>query len=100
MSRTKPPSKPQAFETAKRRLSMRLQLIVPMSLIIMVLIGSSLLATTWLLQRTQHDDLTDKLTRTAQVVDTLLSAQRSTLTQQAKLVGELPILTTVVESGD
>ena len=71
-----------------------------MSLMILVLIGSSLLATLWLLQRQQHAELRDTLGRTAQVVETLLEAQRQSLEHQAKLVGELPILTTVVESGD
>ncbi len=83
-----------------RALSIRLKLIVPMSLMILVLIGSSLLATLWLLQRQQHAELRDILGRTAQVAETLLEAQRQSLEHQAKLVGELPILTTVVESGD
>ena len=76
------------------------QVDCPMSLIIMVLIGSSAVATTWLLRRMQHDEFRGAMTRTEQVIDTLLQTQRKTLIQQAKLVGELPILTAVVESGD
>ena len=58
---------------AKRLLSIRLKFIVPMSLIILGLIGTSLLATTWLIQRFHYDDLTEALARTAQVVETLLT---------------------------
>ena len=48
----------------------------------------------------KHDEFRGAMTRTEQVIDTLLQTQRTTLIQQAKLVGELPILTAVVESGD
>ena len=93
------PRRPRARK-AKWPLSIRLKLIVPMSLIIMVLIGISFLATTWLIQRFQYADLEEALGRTEQVVEALLATQRQTLMQQARLVGELPILTTVVDDGD
>ncbi len=85
---------------ARPVLSIRLKLMLPLSLIIMGLIGTSLLATTWLLERMQQEDIQNAFARTEQVVETWLSTQRHLLMQQAKLVGELPILATVVESGD
>jgi methyl-accepting chemotaxis protein len=66
----------------------------------MALIGISLAATTWIIERFQLQALADGLSRTEQVVETLITTRRSTLLQQARLVGELPILTMVVEAGD
>ena len=57
----------------------RLKLVLPISLIIMVLIGTSFLATTWIIRRFQDNALQDALIRAEQVVETLLTTQRQTL---------------------
>ncbi len=71
-----------------------------MSLIILVLIGASFLATTWLIQRFQYADLRQTLERAGPVVDSLFTTQRQMLVRQAQLMGELPILTMVVEDAN
>ncbi len=84
----------------KRSLSIRSKLIIPMSLIILVLIGTSFLTTTWLIQRFQYADLRQTLERAGPVVDSLFITQRQMLVRQAQLMGELQILTIVVEDAN
>ena len=80
--------------------SIRFKLILPIALVILALIGTSFVSTVWLIRSFQHAELSETLARSGEVVDALLTTQRQVLSRQAQLVGELPILSTVVEDGD
>ena len=82
------------FKTIKAKLSLLLASILVFTL------GSSLIVTQWEIEHTQQENLGDSFLRAEQVIDTLMAAQRSNLANQSQLVGELPILSTVVENGD
>ncbi|HLP42519.1 MAG TPA: ATP-binding protein [Fibrobacteria bacterium] len=59
-----------------------------------------LFATNWILVRFQMSAMEEELRRTELLVNTLIASKLSELKVQAQLVGELPILNTVVENGD
>ncbi|MGK0290219.1 MAG: hypothetical protein ACI86H_001674, partial [bacterium] len=82
------------FNTIKARLLLLLSFLLIFTIFI------NLVTTKWIVEKSQKESAFDSLKRTEQVVRTLIGAQNSNLLNQSKLVGILPILTTVVENGD
>ncbi|MCZ6678028.1 MAG: hypothetical protein O7E52_12335, partial [Candidatus Poribacteria bacterium] len=86
------------FVLFKSKIKYKLMLLLSTILILTILI--SLIATNWIIKTSQWNSLIDATTRTEQVIETLLKTNQSSLANESKLVGELPIFTTVVENGD
>lgn len=80
--------------------SINTRLILFISAILFGTVLAILFATNWILVRFQMSAMEEDLRRTELLVNTLIASKLSELKVQAQLVGELPILSTVVENGD
>ena len=82
------------------QMSLKARLILLITVLLTFSVLASLLATNWLLQKTQRKSILANLSRTELAVNMFLRAERGKLLSQSRLVGELPILASVVENGD
>lgn len=81
-------------------MSLKLKFNLLITLILLFTIVSLLFGASFLVEKSQKESFKDSLIRTNKVFESLIKTQRQSLKNQSKLVGVLPILTTVVEDGD
>ena len=70
-----------------------------LSVILIFTIVVSSVATNWIINNSQKQSLSDMLNRTGEIIDARLNTQSLSIMNQSRLVGELPILSIVVEDG-
>lgn len=80
--------------------SINAKLILLISAILFGTILVILFSTNWILIRFQRNTVDQALQRTELLVNTLITTKLTELKVQSQLVGELPILNTVVENGE